>query len=216
MFTNSANTRDELLERFDLPSGKAVVRPLGATVPAEPRTAAISGGPLVLNVGERGKPYKNWGMALNAADGLGPDVRLACFGPSPDGDDHDQVAARHHNDRVRFVGGDDRDLAPFTRPRRYSCTHRGSKASGSRRLRRWRTVARWWRHGLEPSPRWSAMRRSFFDPADVDALVDAVSLALADGAGVAAMKAAGRARVKTFTWDRTVEATLAGYRSVAR
>ena len=112
VFTNSNHTRDDLLERFGLPEDKVVATPLGVTV-VPPRAGPLpfADGQWILYVGERSKPYKNWTGALDALVALGPEARLACFGPPANAEDNRAVADRGLTERVRFVGGDDRDLA---------------------------------------------------------------------------------------------------------
>jgi glycosyltransferase involved in cell wall biosynthesis len=53
-------------------------------------------------------------------------------------------------------------------------------------------------------------------PGDIDAWADAMCDLLADGAERERMAEAGRARAASYTWGRTVEATLAAYRDVAK
>ena len=50
-----------------------------------------------------------------------------------------------------------------------------------------------------------------FDPADPAAIAAAVDRLLSDDAEAQRLRVAGRARAATFTWERSAEATLAGY-----
>jgi glycosyltransferase involved in cell wall biosynthesis len=50
-----------------------------------------------------------------------------------------------------------------------------------------------------------------FDPEDPRAIAAALERLLADRAGADRLRAAGRARAATFTWERTAELTAAAY-----
>lgn len=50
-----------------------------------------------------------------------------------------------------------------------------------------------------------------FDPTDVGAIRSAIERLLSDPAEAERLRAAGRARAATFSWDRTGELTIAGY-----
>ncbi len=217
VFTISNKTREDLLDRFALPAEKVVVTPLGVTVvPPNAGALPFTEGPWMLYVGERHKPYKNWIGALDAVAALGPDARLACFGPPPTPEDHEAVAARGLIDRIRFVGGDDGDLARvygaasvlvypsrfegFGLPPLEAMAH-GCPVVASRA-------------GAIPEVVGDAA--ILVDPDDIDALAGALAHVLADGESVAAMTERARTHVATFTWERTVAATLDGYRMVQR
>ena len=216
VFAISSTTRDDLLERFGLPEDKVVVTPLGVTtVEPSPGPVPFAEPPWLLYVGERAKPYKNWQAVLEALTALGPGLRLACFGPPATAAERYLLEEQGLTDRVRFVGGDDRDLARLYRaasmlvyPSRFegfglppleAMTH-GCPVVAAR---------------AGPMPEVLGDAAVFFDPSDVDDLVNAVNQVLADSDGVERLRNRGYARSATFTWQRTVDATLRGYESVS-
>jgi glycosyltransferase involved in cell wall biosynthesis len=216
VFAISSTTRDDLLERFRLPPDKVMVTPLGVTV-AEPSpgTLPFDELPWFLYVGERTKPYKNWSAVLDALVLMGPKARLACFGPPASPGEQRMLRDRALEDRVRFVSGDDRDLARVYRAASalvYPSLYEGFGLPPLEAMA----------HGCPvvaaragPMPDVLADAAMFFDPNDVDDLADALGRVLDGGADVALLRTRGRDRAATFTWARTVEATLRGYQSIA-
>lgn len=215
VFTNSENTRDDLLDRFRLRAEKVVVTPLGVTV-AEPREGPLPfrERPWILYVGERSKPYKNWSGALDALAALGPEVGLACFGPAPTDDDHAAVAARGLSERVRFIGGDDEDLARVYRGASalvYPSHFEGFGLPPLEAMAHGCPVVAA-RAGAIPEVVGDAA--ILVDPADGAALAGALDRVVAGGDEIRTLTSAGRAHAATYTWDRTVEAALVGYRMI--
>jgi glycosyltransferase involved in cell wall biosynthesis len=215
VFAISATTRDDLLERFGLPAEKVVVTPLGVTaVDARPGPVPFDDRPWALYVGERAKPYKNWQALLEALQAAGPDLALACVGPPATGTEQRELAARGLTDRVRFVGGDDHDLARLYRAASVFVYPSLFEGFGLPPLE---AMA----HGCPvvaaragPMPDVLGDAAVFFDPTCVDDLVDAITQVIAGGDRVAELRARGYARAASFTWQRTVDATLAGYRAL--
>ena len=56
---------------------------------------------------------------------------------------------------------------------------------------------------------------TFFDPTCVDELADAITQVLGGGDRVALLRARGYERSGSYTWQRTVDATLRGYELIA-
>jgi len=214
VFAISETTRADLLERYALPPDKVVATPLGVTV-VEPRPGEVpfADSPWALYVGDRTKPYKNWRAALHAIAASGSDWRLACFGPAPNVDDQRAVDAAGLSDRVRFVGGDDRDLARMYRSASalvYPSFYEGFGLPPLEAMAHGCPVVAA-RAGAMPEVLGDAAL--FFDPDDVDDLTTALSRVLDDDRR-AALQTAGRSRAGAYTWDRTVAATLDGYRMI--
>ena len=147
---------------------------------------------------------------------LGSDGRLACFGSPPTPGDRAAVEARALTDRVRFIGGDDHDLARIYRAASvlvYPSLFEGFGLPPLEAMAHGCPVVAA-RAGAIPEVAGDAAL--LFEPTDLDALADALTLVLADGDRVASLRAAGRAWAATYTWDRTVAATLDGYRKIPR
>ncbi|HEU5309502.1 MAG TPA: glycosyltransferase family 1 protein [Acidimicrobiia bacterium] len=216
VFAISATTRDDLLERFGLPPDKVVVTPLGVTtVQPSPGPLPFDGPPWFLYVGERAKPYKNWSAVLGALMVLGAESQLACFGPSATPAELDLLAARGLTDRVRFVGGDDHDLARLYRAASalvYPSFYEGFGLPPLEAMAQGCPVVAA-RAGAMPEVLDDAA--VFFVPDDVDELADALHQLLADDARVDELRRRGTERAATFTWQRTVDTTLDAYRAVA-
>ena len=217
VFAISETTRDDLLERFDLPPEKVVVTRLGVTV-VEPRPGELPfhEEPWVLYVGERTKPYKNWRRALDAVAALGPSGRLACFGPRPGPDDCRAVDDRGLTGRVRFIGGDDHDLARVYQAASalvYPSLFEGFGLPPLEAMARGCPVVAA-RAGAIPEVLGDAAILT--DPTDVESMAGALSSILAGGDRIEALRGAGRSRAAGFTWDRTTAATVEGYRMIPR
>jgi glycosyltransferase involved in cell wall biosynthesis len=215
VFAISSTTRDDLLERFGLPPDKVVVTPLGVTT-VEPSHGSLpfEEPPWFLYVGERAKPYKNWRAVVDAVSASGPEVRLACFGPPATPDEQRLVHERGLGDRVRFVGGDDHDLARVYRAASalvYPSLYEGFGLPPLEAMA----------HGCPvvaaragPMPEVLADAALFFDPADIDDLAHALGRVLDDKEDMALLRTRGRDRAATFTWQRTVDETLRSYRAI--
>jgi glycosyltransferase involved in cell wall biosynthesis len=153
---------------------------------------------------------------LDAVAAMGSKCRLACFGPPMSTTDRSAVEARGLSDQVRFCAGDDHDLAHIYRAASvlvYPSLFEGFGLPPLEAMAHGCPVVAA-RAGAMPEVLGDAA--IFFDPADVDDLGSALTLVLADDDRVAALRAAGRARAATYTWQRTVAMTLDGYRATAR
>jgi glycosyltransferase involved in cell wall biosynthesis len=217
VFAISATTRDDLLERFGLPAEKVVVTPLGVTVvEPSPGPLPFAAPPWFLYVGERAKPYKNWQAVLGALTALGPEFRLACFGPPATTAEMDLLATRGLTDRVRFVGGDDHDLARLYRAASalvYPSLFEGFGLPPLEAMAQGCPVVAA-RAGAMPEVLGDAA--VFFDPTDVDDLSAALGQILTDHDRTEGLRSRGYSRAATFTWQRTVDTTLDAYRAVSR
>ena len=216
VFAISETTREDLLERFGLPADKVMVTHLGVSV-VEPTPGPLPfpDTPWILYVGDRSKPYKNWQHVLDAVRGLGSECRLACFGPPPRADEFAAIEARGLTDQVRFTGGNDHDLARIYGAASvlvYPSLFEGFGLPPLEAMAHGCPVVAA-RAGAIPEVAGDAAL--LFEPTDPDALADALTVVLAGGDRVAAMRRAGRERAATYTWDRTVAATLDGYRSIS-
>jgi glycosyltransferase involved in cell wall biosynthesis len=216
VFAISSTTRDDLLERFGLPPDKVIVTPLGVTT-GEPRSGPLPfpDPPWLLYVGQRAKPYKNWALLIDAVAASESGIRLACFGPPATPDEQQLLEARGLRDRVRFIGGDDRDLARVYRAASalvYPSLYEGFGLPPLEAMAHGCPVVSA-RAGAMPEVLDDAAL--FFDPTDVDDLSDALAQILTDHDRIEELRSRGHARAATFTWQRTVDTTLDAYRAVS-
>ena len=183
------------------PPEKVVVTYLGVTVvdPA-PGPLPFPESPWILYVGDRGKPYKNWTRLLDAVAALGPRARLACFGPPASPDEHGAIVARHLTGRVRFIGGDDHDLARIYRAASllvYPSRFEGFGLPPLEAMAHGCPVVAA-RAGALPEILGDAAFLDF-DPMDTDALAGAISVVLDDGERAASLRSGRRSRARPPT-----------------
>jgi glycosyltransferase involved in cell wall biosynthesis len=213
VFAISETTRNDLVDRFELAPEKVSVTPLGVTV-VEPRPGGLpfTEPPWALYVGDRAKPYKNWRSVLTAIAATGSHWQLACFGPPRTDDDQRAVDAAGLSGRVSFVAGDDHDLARMYRAASVLVYPSFFEGFGLPPLE---AMA----HGCPvvaalagAIPEVVGDAALLFDPAETDELAEALGRVVDDGARVSMLRKAGAARFALFTWQRTADATIAGYR----
>ncbi len=211
VFTNSQHTKDDLLDHIRLDPAKVVVTPLGVVVH---RPASIEppfgDEPFVLSVGDRRAEYKNWPTLLEAIRGI-DGGRLACFGPPASAADREMVEQAGLRGRVAFVSGDDRALAGWYRAAAvlaYPSRHEGFGLPPIEAMAHGLPVVAG-DAGAIPETIGDAGLR--VDPDDVDALAHALDSVLSDGSLAEDLAERGRRRAEGFTWERTAQATLAGY-----
>ena len=131
-------------------------------------------------------------------------------------DDRSAVEARGLGSRVRFIGGDDRDLARAYRGASvllYPSLFEGFGLPPLEAMAHGCPVVAA-RAGAIPEIVGEAA--TLVDPTDVDALAGALETTLRGGESVEASRRAGRTRAAEFTWDKTAVATLGGYSTIRR
>lgn len=213
----SEHTRDDLVERFGVSPDKVVVTHLGVDAVTPGPTHPLQGGPpYLLYVGDRRSPYKNvknlmW--ALHAA-GLPADVRLVFVGAPRDADDERLLRATGWAGRTDVISADDVTLAALYRdalalvyPSRYEGFGLPPLEAMTQGCPVVATTG-----GAVPEVVGDAA--VLVDPGDVDGWAAGLHRVVDDEVYRASLIAAGRARAATFTWERTVEQTLAAYRAL--
>ena len=221
VLTISEATKEDLVETIGLDPSRIDVTPLGVGNGVEPTDESelcarfgLGEGPFVLVVAQK-QPHKNLASIIRALAELDPNVQLVLAGaPAPHERDLEALACELGvADRVRFVDWvSDADLQGLYRGARAFVLPSFIEGFGLPVLEAMRVgtpVACSERSALKEVAGDAAL---LFDPADQGAVTDAVRRVLADDELRGRLAAAGRERVRDFTWRRTAELTLAAYR----
>ena len=200
--------------------GRITVTPLGVSIATpvdEPRVPVV-GAPFLLYVGDRVPPYKNFRRLLEAMthETVPSDLRLVCCGPASRSEDEAVLLAELDlESRVEFRSGlrcRARGAVPERDGARLPLDLRGLRSAAiggdGQRL-----PGRGLRCGVDPEVVGDAA--AMFDPFDVDAMAKVISTVVDDPTVRQDLVERGRRRAASFTWDSTVEKTLAVYRQVA-
>lgn len=218
IFAISQQTKDDVVEVFGIEPERIVVTHLGVrrTLPLEP-SPAVGSPPFLLYVGERGWAHKCFRPFLSsfarADDAKG--CHLVCFGGGPvQTDERELIESLGIADRVKVVGGDDRVLAAYYTAATaliYPSLYEGFGLPTLEAMVHGCPVAAGTGGAVSEVTGDAAL---LFDPADADAITDAINTIVTDEARRADLVARGRVRAAGFTWDATIAATLGGYQRV--
>lgn len=212
IFAISDTTRDDLLERVAVDSGRVVVTPLGVRPPPRRPARVDDDRPTVLYVGDRYRRYKNFDLVLQALTRLDTPIRLVCFGGGPfSAVEQSRIANQGLADRVLWRSGDDGELAASYVAAAVMVYPSQFEGFGLPVLEAMANGCPVVCADRGPLPRIVGSAGWLFDPGSVDALVDALSTVVADRELSLRMSEAGYARACEYSWDRTVETTLCGY-----
>jgi glycosyltransferase involved in cell wall biosynthesis len=224
VIADSEATRADLVDRLHVAPDRIDVVPLGLGRPArsEPTPAAelrdrldLHGRSVVLSLSAK-RPHKNLRGLLDAQARIPPERRpvLVLPGYATPHEAELRVHARAVGvgADVRFVGWtSDADIeglfalsAAFVFPSFYE----GFGLPVLEAMARGVPVACSDRASL---PELAGDAALLFDPADPASIADALERLLHDGPEVERLRAAGRERAGTFTWERAAERTLASY-----
>lgn len=221
IFCNSESTRRDLLSRHPELEDKTSVTLLGFAV--ADRAEGDMGGeaaaerPYLLYVGNR-EGYKNF---AGLVEGLGRSARLRsafdlrCFGGGPlSAAEQAAVHAAGLEGRVHQEQGDDallahryRHAAAFVYPSLY-------EGFGIPPLEAMAEDCPVVTIAVSSMPEVCADAAEYAAPGDTDALVAAIERVVFDSARADALRAAGRARLSAFSWQRCAAATAEGYRRI--
>jgi glycosyltransferase involved in cell wall biosynthesis len=128
----------------------------------------------------------------------------------------DLLETRGLTERVRFVGGDDQDLARLYRAASalvYPSFYEGFGLPPLEAMAQGCPVVAA-RAGAMPEVLGDAA--VFFEPSSGDELADAIIHVLARDEPVEQLRGRGYQRASGFTWEQTVDTTLAGYGALSR
>lgn len=210
----SHDTADDAAERLGLDRGRLVVTHLGVS-PVEPAevTAPAGGAPYLVSVGERGAPHKNWPTVLRALAAVrADDLHLVCIGAPLTAAEHASIAAAGLTGRVRAMAASDTELAGVLRgavglvyPSRYEgfglpplealaqgCPVVASDVGAIREVVGGIALL------VEPT---------------VEGVAAGIDRLLAGGQDVERQRRDGPAHAARFSWEATVDATVAAYRT---
>jgi glycosyltransferase involved in cell wall biosynthesis len=215
VFTISSRTRDDVLERFRLDEERVVVTPLGVRA-VEPDRSAVPAGnpPFVLYVGQRQPEYKNFDALVRALarSESRHHTRLVCFGGGPLSDAERCLLQEHGLGDVVVAGGTDAALAAHYSSARalvYPSCYEGFGLPPLEAMMQGCPVVASTGGAI---PEVVGDAAELFEPTDDAAMADAIDRVVLDDARRADLARLGHDRAASFTWDRTVDLTLAGYR----
>ncbi len=219
IFAISETTKDDVVERFGVDPAKVHVTPLGvepAVVTAGPR---LHPRPYLLYVGQRAKPYKNFrGLidALGRAD-LPGGCDLVCAGGGPfTTAEHLLLADAGLTGRAAQMAVDDAGLSSLYRDAVglvYPSVYEGFGLPPLEAMAAGCPVAA---SAAGAIPEVVGDAAVLFAPDDPDAMAAGIERLVTDDSLRSRLVAAGAERVQLFTWDRTVDLTLAGYDEAER
>jgi glycosyltransferase involved in cell wall biosynthesis len=229
LVVDSANTRDDLVDRLRVPPGKIDVVPLGLGRPASDdptperdlrERLKLGARPVVLSLSAK-RPHKNLLGLIEALALVPPERRpiavLPGYPTPHEAELRQRAQALGVLDDLRFPAWlPDSDVeglfglaAAFVFPSFYE----GFGLPVLEAMARGVPVATSDRSSL---PEVAGDAALLFDPGDPAAIAAAIERLLADDDEVGRLAQAGRDRAATFTWERTARATLGSYERALR
>lgn len=219
VFVISEHTRADVVELLGVDPAKTVlVYPASdmARVDAEPLPVGLAERPFLLYVGPRTR-YKNFGVlqeAFRRSDRLRRELRVICLGGGAGFLEPEQAYFREHDVADNFVQvtGDDRLLKALYERAVALVTTSRYEGFGIPPLEALEVGCPVICCPVSSLPEVVGDAALFFDPDEPDQLAEQVYQLLDASTLRADLIARGHVQAAQFSWDRTAEATLAGYR----
>jgi glycosyltransferase involved in cell wall biosynthesis len=229
VLADSASTRADLVNRLRVPASKVDVVPLGLGQPAADDAAPEDELRRRLDLGRRRvvlclsakRPHKNLGRLLEALAAIPGDRRPIAVVPGyatpHEAELREQAMRLGVAADVRFLGWteprDIEGLFALAECFVYPSLYEGFGLPVLEAMARGVPVACSDRSSL---PEVAGDAALLFEPSDVTAIRDAIERLLGDERLRERLRAAGRARAATFTWERTAELTIGAYERALR
>lgn len=220
IFCNSNSTRADLLEMLKVDEGKITVTHLASSL--TPKTKSPSErsrtlNPYLLYVGDRVARYKNFQGLLQAyalSDALKKDFGIVCFGGGPLTPREKQSMADLSipEGKVIQLAGDDSLLADlYSQASIYVCPslYEGFGIPLLEAMSCGCPVAC---SNTSSLPEVAGSAAEQFDPLDYASMLDAIERIVYSSSRAEDLIAAGAARAREFSWEKTAESTAAVYR----
>ncbi|MBW4694496.1 MAG: glycosyltransferase family 4 protein [Lyngbya sp. HA4199-MV5] len=217
----SENTRQDLLERFDINPQTVFVTHLGCSIQPMPQKPLIRGEslrPYILYVGHRGE-YKNFSRLLEAyahSKHLKRDFSLVCFGGLPFSQAEREQFSKHKllPEQVQYIRGDDVMLsALYTHASAfiYPSLYEGFGIAPLEAMSCNCPVVCSDRSSI---PEVVGDAAAFFDPDSPESITDAIEGVLYAPERTQALIQLGKQRVKRFSWESCARQTADIYTSL--
>jgi glycosyltransferase involved in cell wall biosynthesis len=210
----SHDTADDLQERLGIDPAKIAVTHLGVA-PVEPvsRRPPFGDRPYLVYIGDRRSSYKNWETLLDALRGIAGEVDLVCIGSPASA--HDRAAVHHRGleDRVRFEGGSDAEVAGRLAAATGLVYPSLSEGFGLPPLEALAQGCPVVASDAGAIPEVVGSIAILVEPT-VDGIGAGIERLLAGGPEVEVQRATGRAHAAGFTWSATAAATIEAYRRI--
>lgn len=213
VFAISETTKSDLVATFDLDPDKVFVTPLGTDVPLESVENTRREPSVLLYVGGRGG-YKDFDTLLVAMSTLPNEISAVAVGPRFEAAEWARLHELRLAHRVSTVRADDDELRNLYRSAAVHVTTSRAEGFGLPLLE---AMGASCPVVCSDAPALREVGRAaptYFTAGSPEALRDAILLVLTDSERTGAHVEMGLARARQFTWHRTAEATLNGYRSV--
>jgi glycosyltransferase involved in cell wall biosynthesis len=216
----SENTRKDLIEILDADHRKTTVVYLGNAITSARmvESGRLVAQPYIAYVGLR-RGYKNFSKLLHAyasSELLKKNYIVACFGGGRLNESENREIAdlKIPSDAVIHLEGDDNDLAAFYRYAEIFVYPSFYEGFGMPPLEAMSFDCPVACSKVSSMPEVVGNAGAYFDPDDIDDMRTAIEMIVSDEALRTRLIAAGRERIKEFSWDKCASETLNVYKKV--
>lgn len=219
VFCISENTRNDLLELYDLPKDKVTVSYLGFNrLTPNNSEVRIKSKPFLLYVGQRGgyKNYENFVRAYASSPWLCNNYDVVFFGGGAFSRNEIKLFAdlRLSDSQVTQRNGNDATLAGLYRNAELFVYPSLYEGFGIPLLEAMSLDCPVVCGNISSIPEVAGNAAEYFNPHDTESIRSAIELVLSSPEKRAYMVRQGQVRCTQFSWDRCAEKTLAAYRSL--